>query len=72
MQRGYQPALNKLAKDRSKAKANAKRAFTAYRKLNPIQRMTAKGRKKWKLYKNHEASDYVPDDGAYADNDIYR
>jgi len=56
MQRSYQPSLKKLAQDRSKAGAKAKRAMTAYRKLNPLQRMTSKGRKRWKTYKRHEAA----------------
>lgn len=56
MQRGYQPSLKKLAKDRSKSKARARRAFTAYRKLNRLQRLASKGRKKWKIYKKHEAA----------------
>jgi len=54
IQRGYGPSLKRLSKDKSRAKANAKRAFTAYRKLNRLQRMTAKGRKTWKTYKKHE------------------
>ena len=55
IQRGYKPSLKRLSKDRSKAKANAKRALTAYSKLGPIARLTAKGRKKWRAYKKHEA-----------------
>lgn len=55
IQRGYKPSVRKLSKDRSKAKAAAKRALGAYKKLSPIARFTKKGRKKWKLYKKHEA-----------------
>ena len=55
LQRGYKPSLARLSKDCSKAKASAKRALSAYRKLGPFARLTQKGRKKWKLYKKHEA-----------------
>ena len=53
--RGYKPSISRLSKDRAKAKASAKRALNVYRKLGPIERFTAKGRKKWKIYKKHEA-----------------
>ncbi len=55
IQRGYKPSIARASKDRARAKANAKRALTAYRKLNPIARWTKKGRKKWQAYKKHEA-----------------
>lgn len=55
IQRGYKPSVRKLSKERSKAKAAAKRALGAYKKLSPIARFTKKGRKKWKLYKKYEA-----------------
>jgi len=55
IQRGYKPSIRKLSKERSKTKAAAKRALGSYKKLSPIARFTAKGRKKWKLYKKHES-----------------
>ena len=55
LQRGYKPSLARLSKDRSKAKASAKRALSAYRKLGPFARLSKKGQRKWKLYKKHEA-----------------
>ena len=56
IQRGYKPSIARASKDRARAKANAKRALTTYRKLNPIARWTKKGRKKWQAYKRHEAT----------------
>ena len=54
--KGYKPTLKRYAKDKSRTRSNALRAFKAYQKLNRLERMTSKGRKYWKRYKGHEAN----------------